>query len=94
MGESACSNQQYCTQLKENDFSADIQKHLANKEDSHYSLDNLGPIFIFLGTVKATTKSVSYTEEAAKAACQLLPSVLVFPESCLLYHQAAYFCFK
>ena len=53
-------------QLKEDDFSADIAKHLANKDDPFYSIDNdnNGPISTFLRTVKATTRSMSHTEKA------------------------------
>ena len=55
-------------QLKEDDFTADIERHLANKDDPYYTLDNNGPISTFLKSVQATTRSMSHTEEAAKAA--------------------------
>ena len=45
-------------QLKKDNFSADIKKHLANKDDPFYSFDNKGPISTFLRTIKATTKSM------------------------------------
>ena len=45
-------------ELKEDDFSADIEKHLAKKDDPYHSLDNNEPISTFLRTVKATTKSM------------------------------------
>ena len=81
-------------QLKKDDFSADIEKHLANKDDPYHSFDNNGPISTFLRTVKATTKSMSHTEEAAKAACQKMLALAFHfgvPSLMLLYQQAVYF---
>ena len=80
-------------QLKEDDVSAEIEKHLDNKDDPYYSLDSNEPISTFLGTVKATTRSMYHIEEATKLLvrkCLLLRFILMVSVLCLLYHQAAY----